>query len=119
MLIDRKAVYDKYNGHCAYCGCELKKMQVDHLIPQHLEVMETQNYRDRFENLMPSCQKCNIHKHGMRLETWRRELERQVSMLKKNTQFQRALRYGQIALTLKPVIFYFERFKNAKNKNRN
>lgn len=20
----RKLVYQKYNGHCAYCGCELK-----------------------------------------------------------------------------------------------
>ena len=29
---DRKLVYEMYNGHCAYCGCELelKKMQVDH-----------------------------------------------------------------------------------------
>ena len=29
----RQQVYDKYNGHCAYCGCELgiKDMQVDHL----------------------------------------------------------------------------------------
>ena len=28
----REAVYRKYNGHCAYCGCELeyKDMQVDH-----------------------------------------------------------------------------------------
>ena len=31
----RKQVYAKYNGHCAYCGCELeyKDMQVDHVIP--------------------------------------------------------------------------------------
>ena len=29
----RKQVYERYNGHCAYCGCELdiKDMQVDHL----------------------------------------------------------------------------------------
>ena len=28
----RQIVYDKYNGHCAYCGCELeyKDMQIDH-----------------------------------------------------------------------------------------
>jgi 5-methylcytosine-specific restriction endonuclease McrA len=31
----RLEVYNKYNGHCAYCGKELeyKDMQVDHLIP--------------------------------------------------------------------------------------
>ena len=30
----RKLVYDKYNGCCAYCGCEMtfKEMQVDHLV---------------------------------------------------------------------------------------
>lgn len=29
----RKLVFNKYNGHCAYCGCELtmKTMQVDHI----------------------------------------------------------------------------------------
>ena len=31
----RIAVYQKCNGHCAYCGCDLqyKDMQVDHVIP--------------------------------------------------------------------------------------
>ena len=35
----REAVYDKYNGHCAYCGkkIEYKEMQVDHLIPVQRE----------------------------------------------------------------------------------
>lgn len=30
---DRLKIYEKYNGHCAYCGCELnyKDMQVDHI----------------------------------------------------------------------------------------
>lgn len=30
---ERMAVYEKTNGHCAYCGCELeyKDMQVDHV----------------------------------------------------------------------------------------
>ena len=31
----RQRVYDKYDGHCAYCGREIKmsEMQVDHIIP--------------------------------------------------------------------------------------
>ena len=30
---EREEVYIKYNGHCAYCGCELdiKNMQIDHV----------------------------------------------------------------------------------------
>lgn len=32
---ERQAVYDKMEGHCAYCGCEisLQTMQVDHITP--------------------------------------------------------------------------------------
>ena len=32
MKINRRAVYEKYDGHCAYCGraMEFGKMQVDH-----------------------------------------------------------------------------------------
>ena len=31
----RQQVYDKYHGHCAYCGREItmKEMQVDHIVP--------------------------------------------------------------------------------------
>jgi len=34
----RIKVYEKYNGHCAYCGkkIEYKDMQVDHIDPQRL-----------------------------------------------------------------------------------
>ena len=29
----REKVYEKYGGHCAYCGChlEMKDMQIDHV----------------------------------------------------------------------------------------
>lgn len=32
----REVVYNKYNGHCAYCGKKIayKDMQVDHFKPQ-------------------------------------------------------------------------------------
>lgn len=36
----RKQVYQKYNGHCAYCGSKLeyKDMQVDHVISVYIKV---------------------------------------------------------------------------------
>jgi len=112
MKIDRQAVYDKYNGHCAYCGGQLtqSRMQIDHYWPQHLAHIFPKLDNNRFENLMPSCQPCNIHKGGMEPEVWRGELQRQVSMLMKNAQFKRCLRFGQIIITEKPVVFYFERY---------
>ena len=32
---ERRAVYDKTHGHCAYCGCNIgfEDMQVDHVVP--------------------------------------------------------------------------------------
>jgi len=109
-MIDRKLVYQKYCGHCAYCGLKIEydRMQVDHLLPQFLADQEPDLDNDRPENLMPSCQKCNSHKGGMRLEEWSTVLTRQVTMLRKNAQFDRALRFGQIDLTPKPIVFYFE-----------
>lgn len=111
MKIDRTAVYNKCNGHCAYCGSvlEFKKMQIDHYWPKQLQHWEPPEVDiDRFENLYPACQKCNIHKHGMQPETWRKELQRQISMLRKNAQFDRVLRFKQIQITEKPIVFYFE-----------
>ena len=38
----REAVYQKYNGHCAYCGCEIpeKGFNVD---PEDITVEEARN----------------------------------------------------------------------------
>lgn len=109
--IDRKTVYKKFGGRCAYCGepIEFNRMQVDHYWPKFLAHFQPNLDNNRFENLMPSCQSCNIHKHGMKPEVWRNELSRQLSLLKKNAQFKRVLRFGQIEITEKPIEFYFEK----------
>lgn len=67
----RQLVYQKYNGHCAYCGCELeyKDMQVDHIKSLYWNSIDN-NYidnpdivqNDNFDNLMPSCRQCNFYK---------------------------------------------------------
>jgi 5-methylcytosine-specific restriction endonuclease McrA len=119
MKIDRQAVYDKFGGKCAYCGIhlEFKKMQVDHYWPQILAHQQPELDNNRFENLMPSCHKCNNHKHGMRPDFWRHEIERHSDMLQNNTQFQRALRFGQVAITKKPVAFFYETKREGTNDN--
>jgi uncharacterized protein (TIGR02646 family) len=105
----RKKVYDKYAGKCAYCGEEitLGNFQVDHIHPQHLSFLEKLD-NNRFENLNPSCRKCNNFKHGFTLEAFRKELQMQVARLKKSAQFCRALRYGQVQISESPIVFYFE-----------
>ena len=73
-MIDREQVYNKYNGRCAYCGMEVefKNFQVDHYWPKFLAHLEPLLDNNRPDNLMPSCRKCNIHKHGMRPEVCRK-----------------------------------------------
>lgn len=69
----RKLVYAKYNGHCAYCGCEIpeKGFNVDHLYClrryEYTEEFTGINVHD-ISNLMPSCGSCNRYKSTMDLE---------------------------------------------------
>ena len=113
----RMGVYKKYNGHCAYCSCVIthKRMQIDHFWPQRLAHLQPDLDNDRFENLIPACRECNHHKHGMRPEVWRDELMKQVSRIK-STQFDRALRFGQIQITETPIVFYYETGPGLKGK---
>ena len=106
----RETVHAKFNGRCAYCGREIKykQMQVDHYWPQFLKHFKPNEDNNHINNLMPSCAKCNNHKHGMRPEEWRKQLSYQVGMLRKSAQFDRALRFNQIKIKETPIVFYFE-----------
>lgn len=120
MKINRRKVYQKYGGRCAYCGKEItiKQMQVDHYWPQARKHMQRGLDNNRPDNLMPSCAKCNSHKGVWRPETWRRELALQVTRLRKYAQFDRALRFGQVEIAESPIVFYFETFgRNAEVTN--
>lgn len=72
----RKAVYDKYNGHCAYCGCELTipNMQIDHMESKYHAEMHGEEVNNSVENLMPSCRQCNFYKSESNLEGFRNKL---------------------------------------------
>ena len=114
--MDRKEVYQKYNGHCAYCGTEIdfKAMEVDHLFPKSrvkYELRDEQPNVEIPENYMPSCRKCNRHKGSFKIEEWRKELSLQVSRLRKSAQFDRARRFRQIQITESPIMFYYEQIE--------
>ena len=106
MKIDRQAVLEKYDYHCAYCGCNLtlKTMQVDHLHPK------AYNGTDDFENLMPSCRQCNHYKRASNIESFRNLLLGGViERLKKIYIFRVALKYGMIEIKGWDKKFYFEK----------
>lgn len=119
----RKAVYDKYNGHCAYCGCviDYKNMQVDHLIPlRNWNDSHTEKELWSIENLMPSCRQCNHYKRANTLQGFREAIEQIPFKLKRDSYIYRiGIKYGMIEVKEHPVIFYFENVKLQNNKNNN
>lgn len=71
---ERIAVYEKMNGHCAYCGCELeyKDMQVDHVVPINGCLKQGE---DTLGNMLPACRSCNHYKSKSTLEGFRKMVE--------------------------------------------
>ena len=131
----REEVYDKYAGHCAYCGCEItmKQMQVDHIIPQYLvgsymvqgnkyldlrptpieqkaamSVFENTN-EDHIDNLLPACRQCNFYKQTFSIDEFRNRLAETIwHKLEKDFNYRLLTKYGKIVENRTPVKFYFE-----------
>ena len=113
MKIDRKAVWQKYGGRCAYCGCEItiKEMQVDHVKPKRI------GGSNDMDNLNPSCRLCNHYKRAMSLEEFRTwALGGLVSRLRKIYTVRVAEKYGIITINNYDKKFYFEKIKDANKR---
>lgn len=116
----RQLVYDKFGGHCAYCGkpIAMKDMQVDHLVPIHrgdddefLAHYGITRGTDDFDNLMPSCRSCNLRKGTYSLEQFRKEIRTQCQgIIKRSFQVRQSLDYGLLTYNDKEIKFYFENF---------
>lgn len=119
MKINREEVYNKCNGHCAYCGVNItiKQMQVDHVKPLYrndsvttLEVWGVERGTNDINNLLPSCSRCNKWKSTYSLEMFRNIVESSIDRLQRDTpNYRLAKDYGLITVEKKPVIFFFER----------
>lgn len=74
--IVRQHVYEKYNGHCAYCGCELdiKDMQVDHLDSVYRAECEGREVDNSIDNFMPACRQCNFYKGTSTIYEFRKKI---------------------------------------------
>ena len=107
----RQSVYEKYGGHCAYCGehIEYKDMQVDHVNAKRNGGI------DSIENYNPSCRLCNHYKRASSLETFRNELLAHVVDRLMNVYiFRVALKYGMIEIKEWDRKFYFEKINNKE-----
>lgn len=103
---ERRAIYDKMGGRCAYCGEQLnyEDMQVDHVVALRSEG------EDDLANMLPACRSCNHYKRGNSLEGWRRILEAMPVTLERDCYtYRQAVRFGMVKPTPKKITFYFER----------
>ena len=106
----RKIVYDKTNGRCAYCGCELEinNFHVDHIKSIKIYGQDA----DVIDNMYPSCKSCNLYKHTLSVEDFRKELSKISIRLQRNISiYGIAKRYGIVVECNKDIEFYFERIE--------
>lgn len=98
----RAEVYEKFGGHCAYCGIKLKLKgwHCDHVIPVAAGGV------DDICNFFPSCATCNQFKNSSSLESFRIILEEQTL---KKASFILALRFEQITVHPTAIVFWYEK----------
>ena len=119
----REAVYNKYDGHCAYCGkkIEYKEMQVDHLIPVQRERFNkySEEEIESIENYFCACRRCNLYKRAHSLEVFRKYIEEIPKKLYRDSYIYKVgLDYGLVEVNEHKVKFYFEQIEELK-KNEN
>ena len=121
---EREFVRAKYDGRCAYCGCELpERWHVDHLKPVRRRRSPRPGQaemrlpaRHRLDNCMPSCPPCNIDKHARSLEQWRAWLSAHLRSLQRQPNYRLVRAHGLLAETDLPVRFYFERLAATQGR---
>jgi len=121
MKIDRKAVYEKYNGHCAYCGEKIpfKSMQIDHIFSKRAYKFTPREKKagirlDEMRNLNPSCRMCNFYKSSYSLESFRSNIKTLHKRFSKIFIVRLAVKYGIIKIHEFDGLFYFEKYKQLK-----
>lgn len=125
----RQQVYDKYHGHCAYCGREIKmsEMQVDHIVPIAHSIYgpreQAEKVRKMFDdgsingidNLMPACRPCNFYKGINNIDGLRQRIQSELEHTCRSTfQTRLAMQYGMIEYKPWDGVFYFERKEPAE-----
>lgn len=118
----RQKIYNKYDGHCAYCGNvvipetqQKESMYVDHLIPQ-IRTDIPKEIMDGIDNLMPACWRCNHYKRSYSLEDYRDLLKTLGERIRKRYINKVAIDYGIININSFDGIFYFEAREGMKGR---
>ena|SRR5690625_4719644 len=113
MSNQRQEIWNKSQGKCWYCGCDLPdRWHVDHFKPLGRNPDGTCNNpeNDTFANSVPACPSCNIMKSSMDIEKFRWLIGNFVTRLNRDISIYRhAKRYGLVKETGKEVKFWYEK----------
>ncbi len=116
---ERKKIYAKCDGHCAYCGVEIdiREMQVDHIVSIYSKENDILFNVNAMENLLPACKSCNHYKHSMSLDIFRKYINGIAERLRQNNVvFRIAERYGSVEVKNWDKCFYFEKINQGVRK---
>ena len=74
----------------------------------------TRPHLDTIENMNPACVPCNLNKSSMSIEGWRGVLGGyRKALIRDSHTFRHSLRFGLVAFTDKPVMFFFETYQQG------
>ena len=97
----KQILFEKTHKRCAYCGKKLtlESMTVDHIVPQNDFRTKGVKVNNGYENLLASCEECNLTKGCMSLKNYRSL----IVTLRKN--------YSIWPVNTKDFKFYYEKEK--------
>lgn len=96
----RSLIFQKYVGHCAFCG---KKISKDSFAIEY-GAEKLQNRLKRYYELLPACLSCANEKRGMQLESYRQFLQ------------DKDKHPGSYSSNVKHIQFYYEKLtKNSES----
>ncbi|RYZ57560.1 MAG: HNH endonuclease [Chitinophagaceae bacterium] len=112
----RERVYNKYSGHCAYCGQAIayKQMQIDHYLPQCRERYYAGRCKKDVhaeENLMPACRRCNHYKRARTPKQFRELMTTLHERLATIYILKVAVDFGMAEIRPFDGKFYFEKMQ--------
>lgn len=108
MKVDRKKIFNMFDGRCAYCGypITIDNFQVDHILAKH------KGGKDEEDNYYPACRSCNASKATFTIEGFRKKLRSDIGRIRRDSPKFRILeRFGLVEVPESPeLIFEFERY---------
>ena len=114
----RQKVFEKFDGHCAYCGNPLAdKFHVDHLIPvqrifkwengNHIATNKMKNPElDCFENMMPSCPPCNL-RYGLFIEN-----PIEIVFNFERLKIEEFIKFNSYSFSINDILEEYEKYKD-------